>query len=68
MPSVPRLNAVTILIAKVSSQIQPHHTNVNNKHVSLLNVLLLLIVVKVVSVTRPPTSATNQSAWDMPVA
>merc|ERR1712003_592488 len=68
MPSVSRLNAVTTPIAKVSSQIQPLHTNVNNKHVSLLNVLLLLIVVKVVSVTRPPTSAANQSAWDMPVA
>merc|ERR1712176_1476064 len=68
MPSVSRLNAATTPIAKVSSQIQPLHTNVNNKHVSLLNVLLLLIVVKVVSVTRPPTSATNQSAWDTPVA
>jgi len=68
MPSVPRLNAVTILIAKVSSQIQPLHTNVNNNNVSLLNVLLLLIAVKVVSATRPPTSVTNQSAWDTPVA
>merc|ERR1712003_123707 len=68
MPFVSRLNAVTTPIAKVSSQIQPLHTNVNNKHVSLLNVLLLLIVVKVVSVTRPLTSVTNQSAWDMPVA
>ena len=68
MPSVPRLNAVTILIAKVSSQIQPLHTNVNNNNVSLLNVLLLPIAVKVVSATRPPTSVTNQSAWDTPVA
>ena len=68
MPSVSRLNAVTTPIAKVSSQIQPLHTNVYNKHVKLLNVLLLLIVVKVVSVTRPATSATNQSVWDTPVA
>ena len=68
IPSVSRLNAVITPIAKVSSQIQPLHINVNNKHVSLLNVLLLLIAVKVVSVTRPPTNATNQSVWDTPVA
>ena len=64
MPSVPRSNAVTILIAKVSSPIQPLHTNVYNNNVSLLNVLPLLIAVKVVSATRPLMSVTNQSAWD----
>ena len=64
MPSVPRSNAVTILIAKVSSPIQTLHTNVNNKVVLLLNVLLPLIAVKVVSAIRSKTSVTNQSVWD----
>jgi len=68
METAKRLNAVTTPTAKVSSQIQIPHTNVNNKLVSLLNVPLPLIAVKVSSATKPPMSATNQSAWDMLVA
>lgn len=64
--SVKRLNAVIIPIAKVSFLIQPLHTNVYNKNVSPLNVLLLLTAVKEVSAIKPPIHATNQSAWDMP--
>jgi len=68
MPSVSRLNAVTINTVKDSSLIRILHTNVFNKLVKLLNVLLLLIVVQECSVIKHPMSVTNQNVWDMPVA
>ena len=45
MPPVKRLNAVITHTAKDSFPIHYKHTNVNNKNVSLLNVLLPMTAV-----------------------